>query len=84
MDRASRSARQRGDARFIFLWIAFNAAYADEREFQSAAPGERAAFVDYFGRLVARDEGRRIAPGNATDVVDRRGPGARMKPSSTL
>jgi hypothetical protein len=48
------------DARFIFLWIAFNAAYADEREFQSVAPGERAAFVDYFGRLVARDEDRRI------------------------
>jgi hypothetical protein len=48
------------DARLIFLWIAFNAAYADEREFQSVAPGERAAFVDYFGRLVARDEGRRI------------------------
>lgn len=48
------------DARFIFLWIAFNAAYADEREFQAVAPGERAAFVDYFGRLVARDEGRRI------------------------
>ena len=48
------------DARFVFLWIAFNAAYADEREFQSAVPGERAAFVDYFGRLVARDEGRRI------------------------
>ncbi len=48
------------DARFIFLWIAFNAAYADEREFQSVAPGERAAFVDYFGRLAARDEGRRI------------------------
>jgi hypothetical protein len=48
------------DARFIFLWIAFNAAYADEREFQSVAPGERAAFVDYFGRLAACDEGRRI------------------------
>ncbi len=48
------------DARFIFLWIAFNAAYADEREFQSVAPGERAAFVYYFGRLVARDEGQRI------------------------
>jgi hypothetical protein len=48
------------DARFIFLWIAFNAAYADEREFQAVAPGERAAFVDYLGRLVARDEGRRI------------------------
>lgn len=48
------------DARFIFLWIAFNAAYADEREFQSVAPGERAAFVDYFRRLVARDTDRRI------------------------
>ena len=48
------------DARFIFLWIAFNAAYADERDFQSAPPGERAAFTDYFGRLVARDIERRI------------------------
>ena len=48
------------DARFIFLWIAFNAAYADEREFQTVAPGERAAFVDYFGKLVALDDGRRI------------------------
>ncbi len=26
------------DARFIFLWIAFNAAYADERVFQTVAP----------------------------------------------
>jgi len=48
------------DARFIFLWIAFNAAYADEREFQAVAPGERAAFVDYFGRLVALDRDQRI------------------------
>lgn len=48
------------DARFIFLWIAFNAAYADEREFQGVAPGERAAFIDYFGRLVALDQSRRI------------------------
>jgi hypothetical protein len=47
------------DARFIFLWVAFNAAYADEREFQSLAQGERAAFVDYFGRLVEQDQGRR-------------------------
>ena len=44
----------------IFLWIAFNAAYADENEFQSSAPGERAAFVSYFGRLVALDRERRI------------------------
>ncbi|NEU35080.1 hypothetical protein GN156_30950, partial [bacterium LRH843] len=34
------------DARFIFLWIAFNAAYADEQEFKAIAPGERAAFVE--------------------------------------
>lgn len=48
------------DARFIFLWIAFNAAYADEQEFQSIAPGERAAFVDFFGRLDQLDKDRRI------------------------
>lgn len=48
------------DARFIFLWIAFNAAYADEREFQSIPQGERAAFLDYFGRLTALDSERRI------------------------
>ncbi|HMM14824.1 MAG TPA: HEPN domain-containing protein [Parvibaculum sp.] len=48
------------DARFIFLWIAFNAAYADEQEFQSAASSERAAFVDYFRRVVTHDKNRRI------------------------
>lgn len=48
------------DARFIFLWISFNAAYADEREFQMTAPGERAAFVDYFEKMVALDENKRI------------------------
>ena len=48
------------DARFIFLWIAFNAAYADEQEFQAVVTGERAAFVDYFGRLVSLDEKQRI------------------------
>ena len=48
------------DARFIFLWIAFNAAYADEQEFQAVAPGERATFVEYFGRLVALDQDQRI------------------------
>lgn len=48
------------DARFIFLWIAFNAAYADEREFQKAQPGERAAFPGYFRRLVALDGDNRI------------------------
>lgn len=49
------------DARFVFLWIAFNAAYADESEFQPAsAPGERRVFVSYFRRLVALDRDRRI------------------------
>ena len=48
------------DARFIFLWVAFNAAYADEREFQSVPQGERAAFLDFFGRLTALDTERRI------------------------
>jgi hypothetical protein len=44
----------------IFLWIAFNAAYADEGEFQTIQPGERAAFTDFFGRLIALDDQRRI------------------------
>lgn len=48
------------DARFVFLWIAFNAAYADEREFQSIPQGERAAFLDFFGRLSALDKEKRI------------------------
>lgn len=48
------------DARFIFLWIAFNAVYADESEFQEASVGERAAFVDYFGKLIMHDHEHRI------------------------
>ncbi len=48
------------DARFIFLWIAFNAAYADEIEIQAVAPSERATFLDYFDRLVALDGDKRI------------------------
>ena len=48
------------DARFLFLWIAFNAAYADERELQAIAPGERAAFLDFFSKLVALDREKRV------------------------
>src|SRR3546814_2139976 len=48
------------DARFVFLWIAFNAAYADETEFQVVQPGKRAAFVGYFSRLIALNQERRI------------------------
>ena len=48
------------DARFLFLWIGFNAAYADEEEVQNAADAERDAFSDFFGRVVALDAGQRI------------------------
>lgn len=58
--RAEQCADNDDDARFLFLWIAFNSAYADETEFQSAPPGERAAFVDYFRKLVALDGDKRI------------------------
>lgn len=49
-----------GDACFLFLWIAFNAAYADESQFQGIASGERATFADFFEKLVALDSDRRI------------------------
>lgn len=48
------------DARFIFLWIAFNAAYADEREFHAVAPGERATFAEFFEKTVRLDSDQRI------------------------
>jgi len=48
------------DARFIFLWIAFNSAYADEREFQRIAPPERDSFRHFFERLVRLDKDKRI------------------------
>ncbi len=48
------------DAAFLFHWIAFNAAYADESEFQSIPQGERAAFAEFFGRIVRLDGSRRI------------------------
>ena len=58
MDRAEDAGDD--DARFIFLWIGFNAAYADEEELQDAAPPERDAFNDFFRRVVALDAGQRI------------------------
>ena len=48
------------DARFIFLWIAFNAAYANERDFQIAVQSEREVFLEYFRKLVSLDTDRRI------------------------
>ena len=48
------------DARFIFLWIAFNAAYANEQNPVGTAKGERKVFDGFFKRLVSLDEDSRI------------------------
>ena len=49
------------DARFIFLWIAFNAAYADESDAGGRAFGTaREDFVSFFGRLIRLDTDHRI------------------------
>lgn len=48
--------RDDSDAAFIFYWIAFNAAYAQERD----PVAERDAFADFFARLTALDGARRI------------------------
>lgn len=46
------------DARFLFLWIGFNAAYAEERDFADQA--EREAFRAHLARIVALDRRGRI------------------------
>lgn len=46
------------DARFVFLWIGFNAAYAEERDF--AEHTERDAFRRYFVTIVTLDEAGRV------------------------
>ena len=48
------------DARFLFLWIGFDAAYADEEEVQNLAAPERDAFKEYFQKVVRLDAGQRI------------------------
>ena len=47
------------DATFVFYWIAFNAAYADEAALSSLS-GERSMFESYFQRIVALDGGKRV------------------------
>ncbi len=47
------------DAAFIFYWIAFNAAYADELD-EAVVIGERTAFDDYFHKLAKLDKSNRI------------------------
>ena len=49
------------DAAFIFLWIAFNAAYADDRDVEAdRSLGDRAQFVAFIDRLVALDAEARL------------------------
>ena len=47
------------DARFIFLWIAFNAAYAEECG-ESMPNAARSLFDAYFSKIIRLDKGRRI------------------------
>ena len=64
--------KQDHDAAFIFLWIAFNSAYAGEAEEDAERSlGERQQFIDLIDRLVERDADGRLY----TAVWDRfRGP----------
>ena len=48
------------DAAFIFLWIAFNAAYAAEIETGRKSARERKLFGDYFKKLLKLDEDNAI------------------------
>jgi hypothetical protein len=58
--RAEKEAQDH-DAAFVFLWIAFNAAYADERDVDSdRSLGDRRQFVELIDRLVAHDEEGRL------------------------
>jgi len=47
------------DARFIFLWIAFNALYSEESG-ETTPNAARGLFENYFGKIVRLDTQRRI------------------------
>ena len=47
------------DAAFIFYWIAFNSAYADDRG-EVTPLGERRCFDDYFEKILKLDAGQAI------------------------
>jgi len=57
----SRAEQETGDrdAAFIFYWIAFNAAYADDT-WSLLNTGERSYFEDFFGKLIGLDSENRI------------------------
>ena len=47
------------DGKFIFLWVAFNAAYAQEFD-EYHRTSDRTAFTDFLRKLCARDSAKRI------------------------
>ena len=58
LERAEKAGDDR-DAAFIFYWIAFNAAYADNHK-DLTPVGERQAFEDYFAKIVQLDKNHLI------------------------
>ena len=48
------------DGKFIFLWIAFNSAYADEQEFDAGNRGDWKSLGAYFDKVVDLDKEQRI------------------------
>lgn len=59
LSRAEREADD-PDSRFLFLWIAFNAAYGGERDAAGERPREREALATFLGKLVGLDRERRL------------------------
>jgi hypothetical protein len=58
LDRAEQGEGD-SDAVFLFLWISFNAAYAEEI-IDNVIYGERSAFDGYFRKLIDLDESNKI------------------------
>lgn len=59
LDRADKCDDDDADAQFIFLWIAFNAAYAEDLG-QVTPDASRNLFRAYFEKLIPLDQDRRI------------------------
>jgi Apea-like HEPN len=58
LNRAEQLAEDR-DGHFIFLWIAFNAAYATDLD-EKYRTSERAIFRDFLQKLISLDKGKTI------------------------
>ena len=58
--KAAESRRSDADGRFVFLWIAFNAAYAVQFD-EGGRLSEQTAFRTFLRRLLERDDKGRIA-----------------------